>query len=84
MVGHQAPPIEQMLNWPIEKVVLAAASVERALRPYEKLPPYPFIEAIKERRVALIKPYMLSSVSHHRIDGYEALARALHPEAFTE
>ena len=84
LVGHEAPPIEQMLNWPIEKVVLAATSVEQALRPYEKLPPYPFIDAIKQRRVALIKPYMLSSVSHHRIDGYEALARALHPEAFTE
>lgn len=84
LVGHEAPPIEQMLNWPIEKVVLAAASVEQALRPYEKLPPYPYIEAIKQRRVALLKPYMLSSVSHHRIDGYEALARALHPEAFTE
>ena len=84
LVGHAAPPIEQMLNWPIEKVVLAAESVEQALRPYEKLPPYPFMEAIKERRVALIKPYMLSSVTHHRIDGYEALARVLHPEAFIE
>ncbi len=84
LVGHVAPPIEQMLNWPIEKVVLASKSVERALRPYEKLPPYSFIEAIRKGRVALIKPYMLSSVSHYRIDGYEALARALHPEAFAE
>lgn len=84
LVGHEAPPIEQMLTWPIEKVVLASESVEKALRPYEKLPPYSFIEAIRLRRVALIKPYMLSSVSHHRVDGYEALARALHPEAFVE
>jgi iron complex transport system substrate-binding protein len=84
LVGHEAPPIEQMLNWPIEQVVLAGESVSQALRPYEKLPPYPFIEAIKQRRVVLIEPYMLSSVSHHRIDGYEVLARALHPEAFAE
>lgn len=84
LVGHQAPPIEQMLNWPIDKVVLAAESVKEALRPYEKLPPYPYMAAMKEKRVALIEPYMLSSVSHHRIDGYEALARVLHPEAFVE
>lgn len=84
LVGHEAPPIEQMLTWPIEKVVLAGGTVEEAMRPYEKLPPYPFMEAIRERRVALIKSYMLSSVSHHRIDGYEALARALHPGAFAE
>ncbi len=84
LVGHQAPPVEQMLSWPVDQVVLAAESVEAALRPYEKLPPYSLMEAIRKRRVALIKPYMLSSVSHFRIDGYEALARALHPEAFTE
>ncbi|MCC5025486.1 MAG: ABC transporter substrate-binding protein [Candidatus Synoicihabitans palmerolidicus] len=82
LVGHQAPPVERMLTWPIDFVVLAGPSVDEALQPYAKLPPYPYLAVVQERRVALIEPYMLNSVSHYRIDGYEALARALHPEAF--
>ncbi len=82
LTGHAQPPVESMLVWPIEKVVLAADSVEEALAPYAKLPPYAYMKAIREKRVALIAPFMLSSVSHHRIAGYEALARALHPEVF--
>jgi len=37
---------------------------------------------VRERRMARIESYMLSSVSHHRVKGYEMLARALHPEVF--
>jgi iron complex transport system substrate-binding protein len=84
LVGHQPPPVEQMLTWPVDRLVLSADSVDEALEPYAKLSPYRYMAAYRERRVALIAPYMLSSVSHHRIDGYEALARELHPEAFTE
>lgn len=82
LVGHAPPPNEKMLIWPIERVVLAAESVEEALAPYRKLPPYAFMPAIREARVALIKPYMLSTVTHYRVDAYEMLARQLHPEAF--
>ncbi|WP_221032189.1 ABC transporter substrate-binding protein [Actomonas aquatica] len=82
--GHAPPPVESMLTWPIEKVVLAADSVDDALAPYAKLPPYAFMASIREKRVALIAPYMLSSVSHHRIKAYEALARELHPEVFSD
>ena len=81
--GHAAPPSEQMLSWPVDKVVIAShASVDEALAPYRKLPPYQSMPAVRETRVALLKPYQLSSVSHHRIDGYEQLARALHPKVF--
>ena len=80
--GHQAPPNEQMLTWPIDQVVVAGDDVESALRPFLTLLPYQFMSAVKERRAALIVPYMLSSVTHHRIEGYECLARALHPELF--
>lgn len=80
--GHQAPPNEQMLTWPIEKVVVAGPDVATALAPFRKLPPYQFLPAVRENRVALIEIYMLSSVTHRRIDGYERLARELHPEAF--
>jgi len=80
--GHQAPPNEKMLTWPIEKVVLAGKSVDAAVAPYRDLPPYKFMAAVKEKRVALIEPYMLSSVTHHRVAGYERLARELHPDVF--
>lgn len=82
LVGHAAPPAEQMLTWPVDFVVVAGASLETALAPYRTLPPYQFMPAVRAGRAVLLQPYQLSCVSHRRIDGYEALARALHPEAF--
>ena len=38
---------------------------------------------VREGRAVRVESYQLSCVSHRRIDGYEQLARALHPEAFT-
>lgn len=80
--GHQAPPTEQMLTWPIDRVVVAGDDVASALAPFLTLPPYQYMPAVKERRAALIAPYMLSSVTHHRVAAYECLARVLHPELF--
>jgi iron complex transport system substrate-binding protein len=80
--GHQTPPNEQMLTWPVDRVVVDGADDATALAPYLKLPPYQYMDAVRKKRVARIEPYMLSSVSHHRVEGYEMLARALHPEAF--
>jgi iron complex transport system substrate-binding protein len=82
--GHAAPPNEQMLIWPIDKVVLAGDRIESALAPFQKLPPYAFMPAVREVRVALIEPWMISTVTHHRVAAYERLARELHPEAFRE
>jgi iron complex transport system substrate-binding protein len=80
--GHQPPPNEKMLTWPIDRVVVEGSDDAAALAPFEKLPPYQYMTAVRERRMARIEPYMLSSVSHHRVAGYEMLARALHPEVF--
>lgn len=80
--GHQAPPNEQMLTWPIDRVVVEGIDDTSALAPFLKLPPYQYMPAVRERRMARIESYMLSSVSHHRVEGYEMLARALHPEVF--
>jgi len=80
--GHATAPTEQMLTWPVEVVVLGGPDGARALAPFRKLPPYQFMTAVREGRVALLAPALLSCVSHHRIDGYEQLARALHPEVF--
>ena len=82
LAGHAAPPSEQMLAWPIDYVVVAGADLESALAPYRTLPPYEYMPAVREGRAVLLKPHLLSCVSHYRIDGYEMLARALHPEVF--
>jgi len=80
--GHQPPPNEKMLTWPIDRVVVEGDDDTIALAPFLKLPPYQYMPAVRERRMARIESYMLSSVSHHRVKGYEMLARALHPEVF--
>ena len=82
--GHAPTPREQMLTWPVERVVVAGEDRASALAPYARIPPYQFMAAVKEGRVALIESYMLSSVSHHRMEGYERLARELHPDLFGE
>jgi len=84
LVGHAPIPRERMLTWPVEVVVLPGETVEAAVEPYLRLTPFQFMDAVKQRRVALVEPYMFSSVTHHRIDGYERLARELHPERFAE
>lgn len=80
--GHEAPPNEQMLTWPIERIVLAGTSLEEQLALYRRVPPYALLAAVREGRAVLLEPWQLSCVSHLRIGGYEQLARALHPEVF--
>ncbi len=80
--GHARPPSEQMLTWLVDRLVLGGTNLDEAIAVFARVPPYEFMPAFKQRRVVLLEPYMLSCVSHRRIDGYEMLARALHPEVF--
>jgi iron complex transport system substrate-binding protein len=80
--GHEPPPEEQMLTWPVDRVVLAGDDRQQALAGFLAISPYRLMPSVREGRVALLRPYQLSCVSHHRVEGYEELARALHPEAF--
>lgn len=80
--GHQPPPNEQMLTWPIDFLVVSGDSLEAALAPFADLPPYKYMAAMREKRAVLIEFYMLSCMTHYRINGYERLAQALHPELF--
>lgn len=80
--GNAAQPSEAMLGWPVDRVVLGGDDAAAALAPYRKLPPYAFMPAIREGRVVLLPPWVLGCVSQWRIEGYERLARKLHPEAF--
>ncbi|MGD1031766.1 MAG: ABC transporter substrate-binding protein [Opitutaceae bacterium] len=82
ITGHGPQPSEEMLTWPVDFVVVAGADIGAALAPFRALPPYEFMPAVKSGRAVLLPPAQLSCVSHLRVDGYEILARALHPEAF--
>jgi iron complex transport system substrate-binding protein len=84
LVGHAPTPREAILRWPIDFVVVAGDDAASALEPYLRLPPFQFLAAVKERRVAVIDTWMLASVSHHRVTAYEQLARELHPDRFGE
>jgi iron complex transport system substrate-binding protein len=80
--GHAAPPNEQMLTWPIDRLVITGESLEAALETFKKVSPYQYMPAVREGRAVLLRPHLISSVTHHRVDAYEQLARALHPERF--
>jgi len=80
--GHAPAPTERMLTWPVEWVVVAGDDAKAALEPFRKLPSYQFMPAVRNERAVVIEPWMLSCVSHYRIDAYELLARALHPDSF--
>lgn len=82
LVGHAQPPAERLLTWPVERLVLSGDGAAAALEPFKKLPPYQFMPAVREGRAVVLAPWMLGCVSHRRIEAYEALARALHPERF--
>jgi iron complex transport system substrate-binding protein len=80
--GHAPQPTEDMLEWPIEQVVVAGENAEAALKPLREVAPYRYLDAVKQGRAALLDPWHMSCVSHLRIEAYEQLARALHPERF--
>jgi iron complex transport system substrate-binding protein len=80
--GIVPEPSEKMLVWPIDMVVLGGDSVDAALAPLRTILPYRHIAAVREGRAVVLPPALLSSVTHHRIEAYERLARGLHPEVF--
>ena len=47
-----------------------------------QIPSYRLLPAFQAGHLVLLPGPLMSSISHHRIDAYEALARALHPERF--
>lgn len=82
--GHVPTPSEKLLTWNAEVLVISGdrpdASDTRAR--LAEIPHYRVLPAFKAGRFAVIPGALMSSVSHHRIDAYELLARALHPERF--
>ena len=83
MKGVSPEPAEKMLAWPIDAVVLGGeGTAAEALAPLREILPYRLIPAVKAGRAVVVPSALLASVSHHRIEAYERLARGLHPEVF--
>ncbi|HJU84503.1 MAG TPA: ABC transporter substrate-binding protein [Holophagaceae bacterium] len=80
--GHAPIPSEQVLTWKVDLLVLEGSDREAALAHVRQTAPFKFLPAAKAGRCVLLPSALLASVSHHRIEGYEWLARALHPERF--
>jgi iron complex transport system substrate-binding protein len=78
--GHAPTPSEKLLVWQVEVLVAAGDDTIRAR--LGELPCYRALPAFKAGRIVAIPGPLMSSVSHHRIATYEALAKALHPERF--
>lgn len=79
--GHQPTPAEAVLGWRAEVLVASGEDPAIAAR-LAQIPPYKFLPALKAGRVVRIPGPLMSATGHHRLDAYEALARALHPERF--
>ena len=78
--GHQPTPTERLLTWRVEALV---ADDEPHIRErLAALPAYRVLPAFQAGHLVLLPGPLMSTVSHHRIEAYERLARALHPERF--
>jgi iron complex transport system substrate-binding protein len=78
--GHAPTPSEALLTWRID--VLVATGGGDAQARLGAIPHYRVLPAFKAGRIVVLPDAIMSSLSHHRIAAYEALARALHPERF--
>ena len=80
--GHAPTPNEKVLSWKVDVLVAPweeGMDLQARLR---DLPPYKFMKAFRQGRVVALPGALMASTSQARLDAYEWLARALHPEAF--
>ncbi len=79
--GHAPTPSEKLLVWNVE-VLVASAEDDGIRARLGEIPHYRALPAFKAGHVVVIPGPLMSSISHHRIAAYEALAKALHPDRF--
>lgn len=79
--GHQPTPSEAVLGWRPE--VLVASGEDPAIPArLAAILPYRHLQAARAGRFVMLPGALMSATGHHRLEAYEALARALHPERF--
>ena len=80
--GHQPTPTEKLLTWNVEVLVASGEEGTRVIERLRELPSYKFLPAMKAGRMVLVSGPRMASTAQARLDAYEELARALHPERF--
>lgn len=80
--GHAPTPSEKVLTWKVDLLVLEGFDRAAALKRLGETAPFKYMDAAREGRCILFPEALLSTVSQHRVDAYEALAKALHPDRF--
>ncbi len=80
--GHAPTPGEQVLSWRTEVLVAPGEPGLDMLACLKELSPYKFLPALKQGRVVELPGSLMAATSQARIDGYERLAKALHPGRF--
>ena len=80
--GHVPMPSEKALTWKTEVLIGPQEKGEELLTQLRGLPPYKFMPALRKGRVVSIPGALFATTSHRRIETYEWVARALHPERF--
>jgi iron complex transport system substrate-binding protein len=80
--GHAPTPNETVLTWKVDQLVAPAEAGEDLKGRLKDLPPYKFMEAFRKGRLVAMPGALMATTSQSRLEAYEWLARALHPEAF--
>ena len=80
--GHAPVPAEKILAWKVDRLLLEGADRGKALARLLQTAPFKYMEAARAGRCVMLPEALLSTVSQHRVEAYEALAKALHPDRF--
>ena len=80
--GHAPIPAEKILAWKVDDLVLEGTDRATALGRLLQTAPFKYMEAARAGRCVMLPESLLSTVSQHRVDAYESLAKELHPERF--
>lgn len=80
--GHAPTPGEQVLAWRVETLIAPGEPGQDMLARLRELAPYKYLPALKQGRVVQLPGALMAATSQARIDAYELLAKALHPERF--
>ena len=80
--GHVPTPNEKVLRWQVDVLVAPAEPGVDLRAQLKDLAPYKFMAAFRQGHLVQLPGALMASTSQTRLDAYEFLARALHPEAF--
>ena len=80
--GHVATPAEKVLSWNVEVLVAPGEEGMDLRARLGDMAPYKFMNAFRQGRLVQMPSALMAATSQARLDAYECLARALHPEAF--